>query len=102
MPDRPGIRRAADAADAEISAQRLRCRRLRCAASRYKGVARAERPPQGGKSLLSMNQPDGFDCPGCAWPDPKHASSFEFCENGAKAISFELTRRRVSAGFFAA
>ena len=40
---------------------------------------------KGGRSLLSMNQPDGFDCPGCAWPDPKHTSSFEFCENGAKA-----------------
>src|SRR5690625_6521533 len=33
-------------------------------------------------ALLQMNQPDGFDCPGCAWPDPKHTSSFEFCENG--------------------
>ncbi|RVH78171.1 hypothetical protein CN074_13965 [Sinorhizobium medicae] len=33
------------------------------------------------------NQPEGFDCPGCAWPDPKHNSSFEFCENGAKAIT---------------
>ncbi len=31
---------------------------------------------KGGKTLLSMNQPDGFDCPGCAWPDPKHTSSF--------------------------
>ena len=45
-----------------------------------------------------MNQPDGFDCPGCAWPDPKHTSSFEFCENGAKAVSFELTKRRVTRG----
>jgi anaerobic selenocysteine-containing dehydrogenase len=36
--------------------------------------------------LLTMNQPHGFDCPGCAWPDPKHTSSFEFCENGAKAV----------------
>jgi hypothetical protein len=32
------------------------------------------------RGLLSMNQPHGFDCPGCAWPDPKHTSSFEFCE----------------------
>jgi hypothetical protein len=38
---------------------------------------------KGGKALLSMNQPDGFDCPGCAWPDPKHTSSFEFCEKMA-------------------
>jgi molybdopterin-dependent oxidoreductase alpha subunit len=57
---------------------------------------------KGSKALLSMNQPDGFDCPGCAWPDPKHTSSFEFCENGAKAISFELTRRQVTRAFFAA
>jgi molybdopterin-dependent oxidoreductase alpha subunit len=57
---------------------------------------------KGGKALLSMNQPDGFDCPGCAWGDPKHTSSFEFCENGAKAVSFELTARQVTREFFAA
>jgi hypothetical protein len=57
---------------------------------------------KGSRVLLSMNQPDGFDCPGCAWPDPRHTSSFEFCENGAKAVSFELTKRRVTSEFFAA
>lgn len=56
---------------------------------------------KGSGTLLSMNQPDGFDCPGCAWPDPRHTSSFEFCENGAKAVSFELTKRRVTPEFFA-
>ena len=56
---------------------------------------------KGGKSLLSMNQPDGFDCPGCAWPDPKHTSSFEFCENGAKAVAWETTKERVTREFFA-
>ncbi len=56
---------------------------------------------KGGRSLLSMNQPDGFDCPGCAWPDPKHTSSFEFCENGAKAAAWETTKRRVTRDFFA-
>ncbi|HEX9465112.1 MAG TPA: FdhF/YdeP family oxidoreductase [Alphaproteobacteria bacterium] len=56
---------------------------------------------KGGKSLLSMNQPDGFDCPGCAWPDPKHTSSFEFCENGAKAVAWETTGKRVTRDFFA-
>lgn len=55
---------------------------------------------KGSKALLSMNQPDGFDCPGCAWPDPEHASSFEFCENGAKAVSAELTSKRVTRAFF--
>jgi molybdopterin-dependent oxidoreductase alpha subunit len=57
---------------------------------------------KGGKTLLSMNQPDGFDCPGCAWPDPKHTSSFEFCENGAKAVAWETTKKRVTRDFFAA
>jgi formate dehydrogenase major subunit len=56
---------------------------------------------KGSKALLSMNQPHGFDCPGCAWPDPKHTSSFEFCENGAKAVAFELTKRKVTPAFFA-
>src|SRR5271155_2689131 len=71
-----------------------------------RAVARALREQsvvlKGSETLLSMNQPDGFDCPGCAWPDPKHTSSFEFCENGAKAVSFELTKRKVTPEFFAA
>ena len=52
--------------------------------------------------LLTINQPHGFDCPGCAWPDPKHTSSFEFCENGAKAVSWEATAKRTTPDFFAA
>ncbi len=52
-------------------------------------------------TLLRVNQPEGFDCPSCAWPDPKDASSFEFCENGAKAVSFEATAKRVTPDFFA-
>ncbi|KQV70477.1 FdhF/YdeP family oxidoreductase [Rhizobium sp. Root1220] len=55
---------------------------------------------QGAATLLKANQPEGFDCPGCAWPDPKHTSSFEFCENGAKAITWESTARRVNPSFF--
>jgi molybdopterin-dependent oxidoreductase alpha subunit len=56
---------------------------------------------QGAATLLKANQPDGFDCPGCAWPDPKHTSSFEFCENGAKAITWESTAKRAGPEFFA-
>lgn len=52
-------------------------------------------------TLLKQNQPDGFDCPGCAWPDPKHTSAFEFCENGAKAVTWESTAKRVGPDFFA-
>ena len=54
------------------------------------------------RALRRVNQPQGFDCPGCAWPDPRHASSFEFCENGAKAVAWEATRKRADLDFFAA
>jgi len=57
---------------------------------------------RGGETLLKSNQPDGFDCPSCAWPDPKHTSSFEFCENGAKAVAWESTAKTIGATFFAA
>jgi len=54
------------------------------------------------RTLFKQNQPDGFDCPGCAWPDRKHSSTFEFCENGVKAVAAEATTKRVTPGFFAA
>jgi molybdopterin-dependent oxidoreductase alpha subunit len=53
-------------------------------------------------TLFAQNQPDGFDCPGCAWPDRKHTSTFEFCENGVKAVAAESTSKRVRPDFFAA
>ncbi|MFC9685777.1 FdhF/YdeP family oxidoreductase [Streptomyces sp. NPDC056948] len=52
-------------------------------------------------TLLSVNQKSGFDCPGCAWPEPEHRHRAEFCENGAKAVAEEATLRRVGPGFFA-
>ena len=51
--------------------------------------------------LLRTNKPDGFDCPGCAWPDKEHTSTFQFCENGAKAVTWEATNKRVTPEFFA-
>ena len=53
--------------------------------------------------LAKLNQKDGFDCPGCAWPDPDEKRSFlaEYCENGAKAVAEEATKNRVSPLFFA-
>lgn len=53
-------------------------------------------------TLLRTNKPDGFDCPGCAWPDKEHTSTFQFCENGAKAVTWEATSKRVTPEFFAA
>jgi hypothetical protein len=70
-------------------------------AAKNSGVARdgrperhvlpSQRPPE---LLLRTNKPDGFDCPGCAWPDKEHTSTFQFCENGAKAVTWEATKRR--------
>ncbi|MFJ9925331.1 FdhF/YdeP family oxidoreductase [Streptomyces misionensis] len=53
-------------------------------------------------TLLRVNQKGGFDCPGCAWPEPDHRHTAEFCENGAKAVAEEATKRRVTPEFFAA
>ena len=56
---------------------------------------------KGARTLLHANQPDGFDCPGCAWPDRDHTSTFEFCENGAKAVAAEATKHRAGPDLFA-
>jgi molybdopterin-dependent oxidoreductase alpha subunit len=56
---------------------------------------------RGLKVLRAVNQPDGFDCPSCAWPDPEHRSVAEFCENGARAVLDEATTKRVTPEFFA-
>ncbi|WP_424860829.1 FdhF/YdeP family oxidoreductase [Streptomyces sp. MMS24-I29] len=54
------------------------------------------------QTLLKVNQKNGFDCPGCAWPEGDHRHTAEFCENGAKAVAEEATLRRVTPEFFAA
>ncbi|NJP49532.1 FdhF/YdeP family oxidoreductase [Streptomyces sp. SBST2-5] len=65
------------------------------AAQRQMGVKRTA------LTLLSVNQHSGFDCPGCAWPEPDRPHRAEFCENGAKAVAEEATLRRVTPEFFA-
>jgi molybdopterin-dependent oxidoreductase alpha subunit len=54
----------------------------------------------GARILARTNQGDGFDCPGCAWPEPNPRGAIEFCENGAKAVLSEATTRRADAAFF--
>ncbi|TDL33240.1 FdhF/YdeP family oxidoreductase [Arthrobacter nitrophenolicus] len=53
------------------------------------------------KTLLALNQKDGFDCMSCAWPDPGHRKTFEFCENGAKAVTWEATPVVIGSEFWA-
>jgi len=72
---------------------------LRAVAAALKESQASER---GGRALWRQNKPEGFDCPSCAWPDPDHTSAFEFCENGAKAVAWESTSRRIGADFFQA
>jgi len=56
---------------------------------------------KGSRALLSMNQPGGFKCPSCAFPDADCRKTLEFCENGAKALAHEATKFRVGRDFFA-
>jgi molybdopterin-dependent oxidoreductase alpha subunit len=56
---------------------------------------------RGAQVLLRTNQDPGFDCPGCAWPEPRDRDTIEFCENGAKAVLSEATTRRADPEFFA-
>jgi molybdopterin-dependent oxidoreductase alpha subunit len=60
-------------------------------------------PTRSAKTLLKMNQVEGFDCPSCAWGEPKpgERSHAEFCENGSKAIAWEATKKRADRAFFA-
>ncbi|WDF33940.1 FdhF/YdeP family oxidoreductase [Arthrobacter agilis] len=53
------------------------------------------------RTVLKMNQKDGFDCPSCAWPDPHKRKTFEFCENGAKAVTWEAAPVIIESDFWA-
>jgi molybdopterin-dependent oxidoreductase alpha subunit len=57
---------------------------------------------RGSTSLLRINQKQGFDCPGCAWPEGRDRKHAEFCENGVKAVAEEATERRIEASFWEA
>jgi len=69
-------------------------------ASTSKYLIKSKKPVRNIRTLLKTNQHKGFDCPGCAWGDQKKASNVSFCENGAKAINWEATSRKVGADFF--
>jgi formate dehydrogenase major subunit len=56
---------------------------------------------RGLRALARLNQVEGFDCPGCAWPESLPRKRLEFCENGAKHVAHEATRKRVGREFFA-
>lgn len=94
----------------DVDDQSLRVAKPKHSAAGVSGVGHGLAPViaqvgvvRGTRTLLKLNQAGGFDCPGCAWPDPavgKRAHA-EFCENGAKAVAEEATLRRVTREFFA-
>ena len=65
-------------------------------------VSKYMNPVDAFKLAVKMNQKDGFDCPGCAWPDPddERSSLGEFCENGIKAIAEEAQNKTIGTDFF--
>jgi molybdopterin-dependent oxidoreductase alpha subunit len=92
----------------EDEAATIRVREPKTTAAGLVGVAHGLDPVRhqvgirrGVRILRDLNQPGGIDCPGCAWPESSDPSHVEFCENGAKAVAEEATRRRVDPTFFA-
>ncbi|WP_376092891.1 FdhF/YdeP family oxidoreductase [Roseomonas sp. CCTCC AB2023176] len=65
-------------------------------------LLREDRLASGNATLLKQNKPDGYSCVSCSWakPDPDELRRFEYCENGAKATAWEITRKRREAAFF--
>ena len=88
--------------DLEVSAPRTKAAGIPSVVSSFVHMHRhGHSIPSAMRILSHMNQTDGFDCPGCAWPDPDdRAALTEFCENGAKAAAWETTRLRLDWRFF--
>ncbi len=66
-----------------------------------KSLTREHIPISGSRVLLHQNKTGGFMCVSCAWAKPDPPRVFEFCEQGAKATTWELTSKRVTPEFFA-
>jgi molybdopterin-dependent oxidoreductase alpha subunit len=87
--------------DLKIGSQKEKAVGFPAISSSLKHIAEEMGMVKGFKLLNKMNQQSGFDCPGCAWPDPEKPSILgEYCENGAKAIAEEATDKRITSDFF--
>ncbi|MEP6800150.1 MAG: molybdopterin-dependent oxidoreductase, partial [Lapillicoccus sp.] len=95
--------REIDEADLRVTPPKDHAAGVPAVAVALKRVIGAAGPIRAARALLDLNQVDGFDCAGCAWPDPDpaHRHTAEFCENGAKAVAEEATTRQVRPEFFA-
>ncbi len=105
-PDSSAAEPPSDSADVRVTAAAQAAGGLSAIRETIKHVQKHTGLRRGIKALLQVNQPAGFDCPGCAWPDPRDDASgghsaIEFCENGAKAVAWEATTKCIGADFFA-
>ncbi len=100
---RPAPVRDIDENDVEVHAPKSAAAGVTAVAVSTKRAIEQMGPVRTARSLLKLNQTDGFDCPSCAWPDPdpSHRHTAEFCENGAKAVAEEGTKLTVTPAFFA-
>ncbi|MEM7321763.1 MAG: FdhF/YdeP family oxidoreductase [Actinomycetota bacterium] len=97
--DRP----PADEAEPRVTKPKEWATGLPAVVSSVRHILRDTGATRGARALTLLNQPGGFDCPSCAWPDPDdHRSAAEFCENGAKAVASEAMNKTIGAEFFAA
>lgn len=89
--------------DIKLTEPKLTAAGIPAVISSVKHVFSEMGPIRGAKALFKLNQKDGYDCPGCAWPDPDDERSpiAEYCENGAKAVAEEATTKTLWAKFFA-
>ena len=107
--DDENVQTSASSARTPLAGERARVRTPKAAAAGLPAIAETVRVSLGEMGvrrtwslLRNVNQKDGFDCQSCAWPSPDdHRHFAEFCENGAKAIASEGTRRHIGAEFFA-
>jgi formate dehydrogenase major subunit len=99
----PTLRHDIDESELDVDRRKTTAAGLPAVTVALKRAVAAMGPRNAVRSLLKLNQVDGFDCQGCAWPDPDpdHRHTAEFCENGAKAVADEGTTARVDAGFMA-
>jgi anaerobic selenocysteine-containing dehydrogenase len=90
-------------ADVEVEPPKRAAAGVEAVAVALKRAVDAMGVTRSARTLLRLNQVDGFDCQGCAWPDPDpdHRHTAEFCENGVKAVADEATRDHLDADFFA-
>lgn len=92
----------ADLTGIKVSKPKTYAAGLKAVTSSFKHVFGLAGLKRGAEGMVKLNQKNGFDCPSCAWPDPDdHRAPTEFCENGAKAMASETTKRRVDPEFFA-